>query len=260
MKKVLIVVLLVIVAGVAGIMRSASKCWGEHRNEMRQSYQLASGGHVEVASINGSVEVQTTDGNTAEVDIITTARGCEDVDNSQVAIEATPESLTIRGGRRDGWGFWKYIWGGRVSQQVVLKVPRQIDLVVKGINGKVTAGGINGSIQIKGVNGQVEAAQSAGTVDVSGVNGGVSVGLDQLNEHGLRVHGVNGGIEIRLGQGVNADLSAHGINGSVHSDASDITVEKEPHGSKFSAHIGAGGPPIDISGVNGGVHLTRNAG
>jgi hypothetical protein len=47
------------------------------------------------------------------------------------------------------------------------------------------------------------------------------------------------------------------MNGTVRSDISDVTVDEEDHGSRYSARIGAGGAPITLTGINGNVRLTR---
>jgi hypothetical protein len=78
-----------------------------------------------------------------------------------------------------------------------------------------------------------------------------------LGDRGARLNGINGGIELRLAKGLNADLTARGMNGNVRSDISEVTVDSEEHGSRYSAHIGTGGAPITLSGINGNVRLTR---
>jgi DUF4097 and DUF4098 domain-containing protein YvlB len=80
-----------------------------------------------------------------------------------------------------------------------------------------------------------------------------------LGERGASVKDVNGGIELRLANGLNADLTAREMNGNVRSDIPNVTVDKEEPGSRYSAHIGNGGTPITLSGINGNVRLTRSA-
>ncbi|HEX8097741.1 MAG TPA: hypothetical protein VF507_06875, partial [Pyrinomonadaceae bacterium] len=75
---------------------------------------------------------------------------------------------------------------------------------------------------------------------------------------GLRISGVNGGIKISVREGVNADFLARGMNGGVRSEIPGVEVQKEEY-SKYSARIGSGGSPISLSGINGGVRLTRAA-
>ena len=44
------------------------------QEEIRQSFQLAPGARVEIKSINGSVDVEAVDSDTAEVHVVRTAR------------------------------------------------------------------------------------------------------------------------------------------------------------------------------------------
>ncbi|HKO35962.1 MAG TPA: hypothetical protein VJV21_05755, partial [Pyrinomonadaceae bacterium] len=61
----------------------------------------------------------------------------------------------------------------------------------------------------------------------------------------------------KLASGLNAQLTAKGMNGNVRSEIPDVTIEKDDHGSRYSARIGSGGPPLTFSGINGNVRLTR---
>lgn len=47
------------------------------RDEINQTYQLSAGARVEVRGINGTVDIETSSGNTAEVHIVRSARSRE---------------------------------------------------------------------------------------------------------------------------------------------------------------------------------------
>jgi hypothetical protein len=264
MKRWMIAALLVVVAAVAGLFHGTSGKFsasnlaaGEGREEIRQSYQLTNGANVEVRGINGKVEIETADTTTAEVYILRTASNQTDLDGSKITITNTPTSLVIQGEQRSG-GFWQRIWHGEVKHQVILKVPRQIALTVKGVNGSVKAGEVTGALQISSINGKVETTQAVGYSEISGVNGGLTVAIRQLGEKGIRIKGINGRVELRFADHLDADLDARGINGRVSADMPDVTVQREPERSNYNARIGAGGAPITLNGVNGSVRLTRN--
>ena len=260
-KRLAIVVVLVTLAGVAGVMRgwSAQQTSGEARDEARQTFQLAAGARVEVKGINGTVEVETAEITTAEVRVVRTANSREDLEHSRVIVEQTSDGLLVRG-EQDDRSVWQRIRGHRrVRQQVRLRVPRRIELIARGINGRVTAGEIDGSVQLSGINGRAEVAQAVGYSEISGVNGRVAVTVRQVGERGIRVSGINGGVELRFSEDLNADVTARGINGSVRADLPGVNMQSEEHSrSSYSARIGNGGAPISISGVNGSVKLTRS--
>lgn len=238
---------------------------GDHRNnddseftekdEVRQSYQLTPGATVRVAGINGAVDVETTNGSTAEVYIVRSARTRADLEHRKVIIEHTGSSLVVRGEndneRRYGRGEQP-----QVRQRVTLRVPRQIDFTASGINGRTTVGEVDGPVKVSGVNGKVEVAQAVGYSELSGINGTVVVTISQLGERGIRVSGINGSVELRFADALNADLRVTGINGSVNADMPNVSVLGTVSRNNFNARIGSGGAPINVSGVNGRVRLS----
>jgi hypothetical protein len=272
MKRVLLLAALVIIAAIAGIVRShtrvsrngfqinvsAAAANGEQRDEIRKSFDLVPGAEVHVSGINGSVTVETSDSKTAEVYIVRTAREAGGLERRKMVVEGTSNSLTVRGEKGDA-GFFDRMFGSNPTERVTLKLPRQVYLSTSGVNGSVTVGDLDGTIVVTGINGKVEVGQASGSAQFHGINGNISVALRTLNQDGIKVSGINGNIELRLGSGVNADLEAHGMNGNVRSDVSDIMVNKSEHGNKYSARIGSGGNPIEVSGINGNVRLTRTA-
>jgi DUF4097 and DUF4098 domain-containing protein YvlB len=273
MKRILIVIALVIIAAVAGIVRSHTRIsrnglqfnvsssaqpGSEVRDEIRKSYELSPGAEVEIRGINGAVSIETSDSKTAEVYIVRTAKDQDSLSKRKIVVDSTATSLTIHSEKGDV-GFLDHLFGSNPSEKVMLKLPKQVQLSTKGVNGSVTVGELDGSIAVSGVNGRVEVGQASGSAEFHGVNGNIAVALKQLQKEGVRISGVNGNIELRLAEGLNADLETHGMNGNVRSDVSDIIVTKSEHGNRYSATIGTGGNPINVSGVNGNVRLTRPA-
>ncbi len=272
MKRVFIVVIVMILAGVLGLWRSHGgvraglnrvagianeDSQGEVRDEIRKSFTLQPGARLEVQGINGKVEIQTSDTKTAEVYVLRTAKDSESLSRREVTIEQTASGLLVRGQEARHAGIWEHLFGSNPNEEVTIKAPRQIALALKGINGRVTSGDIDGTIEARGINGRVELGEASESAEIGGINGSVVVGLKQLGERGARLSGINGGIELRLANGLNADLTARGMNGKIRSDSSDVIVEEEDHGSRYSARIGTGGAPIALSGINGNVRLTR---
>lgn len=269
MKRLIILLVLVALAGIAGVVaRSASSSRREvkelvsqnvsdTRQTIRETYTLAPNATVEVAGINGFVKIETSDSKSAEVLIERNASNQEDLERRQIRIEATADSLRIRGEKRKD-GFWSRIFGSEASENVTLKLPRQVSLLTKGVNGPVTVGEIEGSVEVAGVNGPVKIASAAGAATFKGVNGNIFVSLHRLGQDGITLSGVNGNIELQLPADANADLEARGMNGNVISDLPNVTVDKSKHGN-YSARIGNGGNAINAKGINGNIRLTRAA-
>jgi len=226
------------------------------RDEIHQSYQLSPGAKVEVRGINGAVDVETAAGTTAEVNIVRSARTRDDLNYHKIIVEATATSLVVRG-EKDGDHSERYGRDRQVRQRVTLKLPRQVDLGVSGVNGRVNVGEIDGPVRLNGINGRAEVAQAVGYSELNGINGHVRVTISRLSEQGIRVSGINGGVELRFTDDVNADLDVTGINGPVNADLPNVTLTGKLNRQNVHAKIGLGGSPIRVSGINGTVKLTR---
>jgi predicted small lipoprotein YifL len=229
------------------------------RDEFRQSYTLAPGAAVRVSGMNGSVNVETTQGGAAEVYVLRTARSRSDLDYHKVIVEQTGAGLVVRGeNNRDADGGWRGE-NRQVRQRVWLKIPRNVDFTASGINGTASVGELDGPVKLSGINGRVTVAQARGYIDISGINGAVSMLVAQVSERGIRVSGINGSVVLRFDGALNADLAVNGVNGSVNADMPNVTMQGRVTRTSFNAKIGAGGSPISVSGVNGSVKLLPRA-
>ena len=227
------------------------------KDEFRQSYTLAAGASVRLSGINGAVDVETASGNTAEVHVVRSARNKSDLDYHKIIVEQTASGLVVRGEKdKNDSGRDRDGNNRQVRQRVTMRIPRNVEFTASGINGRATVGEIEGPVHLSGINGRVDVAQARGYTDISGINGSVTMFISQLTERGIRVSGVNGRVELKFGEALNADLSVSGINGAVNTDGlPNVTVQGRISRQNFNARIGAGGAPINVSGVNGSVRL-----
>lgn len=221
------------------------------REELRQTYQLSAGARVELSNINGSIDVETTEGNAAELRITSYSR---DPNPRKLSVEQSPSSLAVRGEARqrgDGMNF------DRTSYRVWLKLPRRSELTVKGASGNVRVGELDGAIHLSNVSGSVGVAQASGSATVAGVSGSVTLNMSRLGASGVRVEQVSGKVALRFMDDVNADLQTRGIKGKVYVELANVSVEGEMNRADFRAKVGTGGAPIQISDVTGSVRLSR---
>ena len=263
----------------------------KERDEFNQTYQLAAGTRVEVSSIRGSVKIVNADSATAEVQIIRTARTRADLEYHKIEVKQTGNSLVVRGVQEPEERRGQNI---QVDHQVILKLPRRIDLSVNSVSGSLQAGDVDGQVhvtsisgsvntgnvgeklQVTSVSGSVEVGnvdaearvtsvsgnvglgQVNGALNVSSVSGGVKATLVSLSPQGIRINSVSGSIEIGFKSDVNADFSAQNVSGQVYFDVPNVTRDSEEKSSSVRARIGAGGTPITISSVSGNIRLTRS--
>jgi len=223
------------------------------REELRQTYQLSAGARVELSNINGSIDVETAEGSTAELRITSYSR---DPNPRKLAVEQTTSSLAVRGeARRTADG--ERLNFDNTSYRVWLKLPRRSELTVNGASGNVRVGELDGSIRLSSVSGSVGVAQATGSAVVSGVSGSVTLHMARLGANGVRVENVSGKVALRFMDNVNADLQTRGIKGKVYVELANVSVEGEMNRSDFRAKVGTGGAPINISDVTGSVRLAR---
>jgi hypothetical protein len=223
------------------------------REEIRQSYELSAGATVIVEGINGTVDIETTNGQTAEVYIVRSAATRDDLNYHKILIEHSANRLVVRGeNERD-----RASRSRKVRHRVTMKIPRRVDLSTSGVNGRVNIGEVDGPVKVSGINGRVIVGQAIGYTELSGINGAVTITIAQLSQRGIDVSGINGRVELRFTEDINADLEVTGINGSVQADMPNVTIFGKISRDNFRARIGSGGTPIQVSGVNGGVRIAR---
>ena len=245
---------------------TASAAVQEVREEVNKIVEhLSPGAQVKVSGLNGGLKIETWNGNQAEIHITITASDREALARHPLYVEETGNGLTIRtedlsernrGRNRDSddrnWGRNR----DYVRHEAVLRLPSNINLNVSGINGGVEVGQITGTIAVSGINGGVNVAQAGRATKLSGINGRVSVAFTSIGEEGLHISGINGGVELRIPASINAELDVRGTNGSVNSEI-QMTTSGEWRRGELRGTLGSGGPRIEVSGVNGGIHLKR---
>ena len=260
------------------------------RDEFNQTYQLAPGARVEVSSISGSVKIINSETGTAEVQIIRTARTRADLEYHKIEVLQTGNGLVVRGIQEPDERQNRNI---QVKQQVILKLPRRIDLLVNSISGSVRVGDVDGPVEANSISGSANIGNVAGklrlnsvsgsvevgnvgadarvnsvsgnvglgqvndSLDVSSVSGGLKATLASLSPKGIHIRSVSGSVEIAFKSDVNADFNAEHISGQVYLDVPNVSRESEEKSSTVRARIGAGGTPITISSVSGNIRLTR---
>jgi len=266
MKRIVILIVLVGLAAIAGVVARSSSAelrglvshhsTADVRQEIRQTYELSPGARVELIGLNGPVKLETSDTKSAEVYIERTGSSQEALDLRKVTVEASANSLRIQGEKQGG--FFSRLFGHSSSERVTLKLPRQISLFAKGVNGSFVTSDIDGEVEVVGVNGRVQIASTTGRATFKGINGNMLVGLKKIELDGVTLNGINGNIELQLAADVNADFDARGMNGRVDSDLPNVSIDKSKRGS-YWARIGSGGSGITAKGINGNIRLTRGA-
>ena len=106
----------------------------------------------------------------------------------------------------------------------------------------------NGGVTLRNVNGDVRGGTT---------NGGLRVELDGAGwvGEGLDVETQNGGVRLVVPEGYSAHLEARVQNGGLNVDF-PVTVQGE-YRRTLSTDLGAGGAPLKVRTVNGGVTISK---
>jgi len=224
------------------------------REEVKRSYDLPAGALVEVSNIHGSVTIETVAGSTAQISVVRTAARSEDLASHRLIVAPTQKGLEVRDEpeKQTQAGTTP---GDRFREQVILSLPRRVDLKIAGVTDGLNIGEVDGDVRINGVNGAVEIAGAATISEIKSVVGDVRASVRGVDKRGMTVGTIVGGVELVFTERVDADLSVHSVTGGIFPRLPHLVTEDYPNPATLRGRIGGGGPPITISTVVGSVKL-----
>ncbi len=223
------------------------------------------GDAVTIRGVNGSITASAASG--SEVRVRAT-KEWDDDDPDSVRIEVIEDSRGVlicavypsRRGRdpnRCGRGddYEMSVRNNDVQVHFTVEVPAGVELEARTVNGEIEARGIADEVEARTVNGGIVVAGN-GPVSAETVNGEIEAWLGGDVSEDLRFKTVNGGIRLVLPNGTDADLDIRTVNGSIDTDF-PLTIRGRWGPKSASGEIGAGGPEIEVSTVNGSIALVR---
>lgn len=224
--------------------------------EWRKTYELQSGGRLEVSNTNGLIKVEPSTGKTVEIVAVKSARGQSPEDAKQalgdIEIVESADSGTVRVEtkvkRTHGW------FGSSAQVKYTVRVPDGLNSKFSTTNGGVELHGVSGNVEAETTNGGIVARGISGTFTGSTTNGGVDADMARLGDGGARLECTNGGISLRLPADAKATISATVTNGGI--DTSGLPLDKiESTRRKLEAKLNGGGAPVRMSCTNGGLEI-----
>ncbi len=146
--------------------------------------------------------------------------------------------------------------GWSVSYEVF--VPHMTNVTAHASNGGMHISDVGGTLDVHTVNGGLHLTRLTGDVRGETVNGGVHVELmgDHWDGRGMDVSSTNGGVHVTVPQQYSARLESSTVNGGVVSDLPNVMAQgTRGRQESLVATLGAGGPTLHITTVNGGVSI-----
>lgn len=185
-----------------------------YSEDFQRSYDLRPGGHLELESFNGSIELIGWERDRVEINGTKYASRKEALGDIKVEISNSPDSVLIRTQRPPREGWLKHTNMG-VSYRI--HVPRKVmvDRIATS-NGSVRLEGLDGRCRVKTTNGAVRMLDLAGELNVETSNGRI-----ELDRHSgaADLHTSNGAISVKRVQG---SLAAATSNGAIDIDGEQL--------------------------------------
>ncbi|HZB24551.1 MAG TPA: DUF4097 family beta strand repeat-containing protein [Vicinamibacterales bacterium] len=259
-RRLPLCLLLLLAAAASGCDIVTAEFKSKESSEWRRTYPLQAGARVELSNVNGRIEVTAATGNTLEVVAVKTARGATPeaartaLDRIEIRDEATASGVRIETKTARGGAFNH----GSGEVRYTVRVPPSANVRFTTVNGGIELTGLDGQVELESTNGGIRARDVSGSIDASTTNGGVDVELSRVSEPGVKLECTNGGIKLRLPPDAKATISASITNGGIDVARADgMALEtRESTRRRLEATLNGGGPPIRLSGTNGGIHIS----
>jgi hypothetical protein len=219
------------------------------RGEIRQTYQLAPNANIEVTGIEGSAEVETTSGDTAEIHFVREARTQADYDCETIVVLHSPTNLVVQHQTRTGTRCRMI----EAREQIHLVVPRSANLNFHNIEGGVSVGTTDGLLRLNNIEGSVQVGQTQ-AAEISWIENDLSLNVSRVSSEGINVSNIEGAVELAVSKDLNADLSVVGRSENIQVDIPNMPTSGSGR-KDYRLQLGTGGAPITISRIEGGVRI-----
>lgn len=236
----------------------------ELEKRLEKTYDLGAGGELAVRNVNGAVVVEGWDRDVVRVEAVKKVRAGsreraeEALERLEVRVKHEGDRLEIRTHRPDSSsGFLSWVFGSHVQGGVsyTVTVPRQTDVEVDTVNGKVVIRGLEGAVDADTTNGAIEVDDVRGSVDAGTTNGSIRVALQAVRDgRSMRFSTTNGAIRLSLPRSARVSLDASTTNGGIDLDdlPADVRSQSRRH---LRADLNGGGPEIRLTTTNGGIKI-----
>lgn len=230
----------------------------QHESEpWSKTYTLQSGGRVEIANVNGRIELTGGEGDRVEIQAEKIGKGSsveaarEMLKRIEIVEAVTPDRIHIetklnRSGINMGNGEVRY----------TVRVPVGANVKLETVNGGIEIENVRGRAELETTNGGIIARRISGALDASTTNGGVEAEVEALTPEGVQMECTNGGLRLRLPRDAKADISARITNGGINVDGLELEAVGEQSRRRLEGRVNGGGARIRLEGTNGGIRIS----
>src|SRR5215831_12062990 len=215
-----------------------------------QTYPLQPCVTFELQNVNGPVEVQGWDRNEVEIHAVKTAKQQEaDLERVSIEVDARPDAIAVMTRYPQNEGV-------EVAVEYTIHVPHRVHVEHIGtVNGILRVSGLDNVEDLHTVNGDIEVFEAGGNVHAHTTNGNVRLELAHApDKAGATAETTNGSLVVAVRSDLQAEIEAKCLNGNFYSEL-PITMESTQRPREMRGKLGAGGVPIRLRTVNGGIRL-----
>jgi hypothetical protein len=226
----------------------------EAKQEWRRAYALPAGGQVEIANLNGPVELTAGPAGALEVQVDISAKALTEsiardilgkgkIEETVSLERVKVETVVPRGVH------------GSYEARYQIRVPSGVTAQVSTTNGSLKATGLVDMLKASVVNGAVELTAISGGLDAAVVNGSLSVKLAKVTA-AIRLETANGRIALELPKASRANLTARVVNGGLTVSGLPVKEPVQRRIRDLDTALNGGGPTIDLRTTNGRISIT----
>jgi DUF4097 and DUF4098 domain-containing protein YvlB len=234
----------------------AASAHAQVTQDFHRTVPLSANGRVSLDNVNGNVEITGWDRNEVQIDAVKKARDQQRLDEARIEVNAASDSVEIKTRYPEG-----HTNNNPASGHYQLHVPQNARLDrINLVNGSLSVQKVSGEMSANLVNGKLRVDDLAGRADLSTVNGGIEADYASLNNvREIKLKSVNGSIELGLPDSPNAQIKARTVSGGIRTDF-PLEVQGGYAGKNLTGTLGSGGTRIEVSNVNGSIHIGRGRG
>ncbi len=219
--------------------------------EFHRTVSLPANGRVSLDNVNGNVEITGWNRNEVQIDAVKQARDQQRLDEARIEVETGGDSVKIHTQYPHD-----HTNNNPASVNYTLHVPQNARLDgISLVNGSLTVEKMMAEVDAKLVNGKAHIRDLSGEANIPNVNGSIEANYASLNNvRQIKLKSVKGSIELGLPGSPNAEVKASSVNGGIKTDF-PLTVQGAFSGRSLSGTLGSGGTRIELSTVNGSMHI-----
>ncbi len=263
-----LILLAMISLGVLLVMpqkRAVAQSREQVREEFHQTYPLSQNGRISLENIQGAVHITAWDRNEVKVDAVKTAYSRELLNDAEIKVISTADSLRIHTRYPDGnltFNSDEYQrYQNPATVEYTLTVPRNARLSsIELVNGNLNIEGIAGDVNASSVNGHITASNLRGEAKLGTVNGNLDATFDKLDESkAVSLGSVNGNVTLVIPSDSNAIIKAGTVHGGIKNNFGLPVRRGDYVGRELYGQLGRGGARLKLGNVNGSVNINHAA-